>query len=195
MAVDIRIWPVPTEAFLVKDESLHDANAPFFTWLKEHGFEHGMADKGHYDICDWVYVNLTYKSFAYGMPGPEVITTSGNHAITLEDFYTIYGIFSKYEGLDALVFTKEEQERIDVAKKEMDVAFQEYIENLTYEDYFEEVSKIFFEMDGKSEKTEAFLKSQELTIKERFIGYVDPKGGYGWCNPAATARCLDLMFE
>ncbi|MBO4927463.1 MAG: hypothetical protein J5379_04345 [Clostridiales bacterium] len=195
MADDIRIRPMPDEAFLVKDESLHDGDAPFFTWLKEHGFEHGMADKGRYEICDWVYVNITHKTYAYGMPGCQVVTTLGNHAITIDDFYTIYGIFEKYDGLGALVFTKEEQEKLDKEAEEFKAKFDEYIRNLTYEEYRGEVEAVFFEMVGHDESTEAFVKENEEMIQDRFIGYTDPSGAYGWCNPASTARCLELMYD
>ena len=195
MAEDIRIWPVPNEALLVRDKSLRNIEAPFFTWLRENGFTHGMADRGHYDICDWVYVNITYKEYAYGMPGYEVVTTTGKHAITLEDFYTIYGIYTKYQGLDPLVFTKEEQNKVDRMKEDAKAAFKEYMGKLTYDDFFAEVAEHFYGMIGHEEETEAFLREEEETIKDRYIGYTDSSGEYGWCNPAATAYCLYLMYE
>ena len=98
---------VPAEAFLVKDKSLKDIDAPFYKWLNEHGFRHAWQ-KGHHG-CDWVFVNITHKLFAYGMPGYGIVRPIGDHAITLDEFYRIYGIYEKYEGLELMVFSKEEQ--------------------------------------------------------------------------------------
>ena len=47
-------------AFLIKDKSLKNSEASFFTWLRSKGFTYGWG-KGHYDVCDWVFVNITYK--------------------------------------------------------------------------------------------------------------------------------------
>lgn len=104
----IYINNVPAEAFLVRDKSLKDINAPFYKWLHDNGFRHAWH-KGHYDVCDWVFVNITHKLFAYGMPGVGIVKPIGNHAITLDDFYQIYGIYTKYEGLDLMCFSKEKQ--------------------------------------------------------------------------------------
>ncbi len=99
---------VPAEAFLIRDKSLKDINAPFYKWLREKGFKHAWH-KGHYDVCDWVFVNITQKLYAYGMPGVGITKPTGNHAITLDEFCQIYGIYAKYEGLELMAFAKEEQ--------------------------------------------------------------------------------------
>ncbi len=99
---------VPAEAFLVKDRSLKDIDAPFYQWLRENGFRHAWH-KGHYDVCDWVFVNITHKLFAYGMPGVGIVKPIGNHAITPDEFHRIYEIYAKYEGLPLMRFTKEDQ--------------------------------------------------------------------------------------
>lgn len=99
---------VPAEAFLVRDKSLKDIDAPFYKWLSKNGFRHAWH-KGHYDNCSWVFVNITHKLFAYGMPGIGIVKPIGKHAITLEEFYLIYGIYAKYEGLELMFFSKEEQ--------------------------------------------------------------------------------------
>ena len=92
---------VGAESFLIKDPSLHDINAPFYKWLQENGFKYAWY-KGHYDVCDWVYVNITHKLYADGMPGVSVVTPTGNHAITIEEFMLIWRIYEKYEGKDVL---------------------------------------------------------------------------------------------
>ena len=71
---------VSAEAFLVRDKSLKDFNAPFYQWLIENGFKHAWH-KGHYSVCDWVFVNITQKLYAYGMPGVCIVKPLGNHAI------------------------------------------------------------------------------------------------------------------
>ncbi len=105
---DITISKVAPEAFLVKDPSLKDMEAPFLCWLRETGFKLAWH-KGHYDVCDWVFVNITHKLFAYGMPGVEIVQAIGDHAITISEFFTIWNIYDKYEGLDLLAMNETEQ--------------------------------------------------------------------------------------
>lgn len=95
---------------LVKDKSLLDGwNSPIYKWLKDEGFI-SWGRKGVYSGVDWVFINLTSKMFAPGMPGISVTSVIGNHAITMDEFMTIYHIFKKYEGLDRLRMSKEDQE-------------------------------------------------------------------------------------
>ncbi len=106
MEEELIISRVDPEAFLVQDKSLKDIDAPFYVWLRDNGFKRAWY-KGHYDVCDWVFVNITHKIFAYGMPGIKVVAPIGNHAITVDEFYTVYNIYSKYAGLDPLVFSSD----------------------------------------------------------------------------------------
>lgn len=94
------ISKTPSEAFLVRDESLKDMNAPFYKWLRKNGYEHAWH-KGHYG-CEWVHVNITHKLYAYGMPGIGIVKPIGNHAITIDEFYAINDIYKKYEGRDLM---------------------------------------------------------------------------------------------
>jgi hypothetical protein len=98
----IIISRVKAESFLIKDPSLHDINAPFYKWLIENGFKYAWH-KGHYECCDWVYVNITHKLYADGMPGIPVVTPTGNHAITIDEFFTIWKIYEKYVDKEVLV--------------------------------------------------------------------------------------------
>ena len=98
----MRIGHGKTEAFLICDKSLQSNDAAFFKWLREEGFTFG-GYKGNFG-CPWVYVNLTRKQFAYGMPGVSLVQPIGNHAITIEEFQTIYSIFKKYERKELFVF-------------------------------------------------------------------------------------------
>ncbi|MBR4272815.1 MAG: hypothetical protein IKQ30_08255 [Bacteroidales bacterium] len=97
------------EAFLVQDDSLCDMDAPFYKWLDKNHFKHAWY-KGHYSSCDWVFINITNKLYAYGMPGIEIIKPIGNHAITIDEFMQIYNIYEKYKGLSTLEFEEDKKE-------------------------------------------------------------------------------------
>ena len=79
------ISKITKEAYLVKDKSLTDIDAPFYQWIKSIGFEHAWH-KGHYDVCDWAFISIEHKLFAYGMPGIEIVKPIGGHSITIDEF-------------------------------------------------------------------------------------------------------------
>ncbi len=93
------------EVFLVCDRSLGSIHAPFLAWLQSEGFRFS-GYHGNYG-CWWIYVNFTRKEYDYGMPGIALAKPLGNHAITIEEFHTIYSIYKKYEGKDLFVFNSE----------------------------------------------------------------------------------------
>ncbi len=101
----IKIYEGTTEAFLVCDNSFRRNDAPFYKWLAKEGFSFG-GRIGNYG-CPWIHINITRKQYTYGKPGCKVVTPIGNHAITLQEFMTIYDIYKKYEGKEVLVFHKE----------------------------------------------------------------------------------------
>lgn len=92
-----------TEAFLVYDRTLKSIHASFYSWLWNEGFT-DAGPHGNYG-CQWVYINITHKQYAYGMPGVALVQPIGNHAITIDEFVTIYHIYAKYQGRKPLVFT------------------------------------------------------------------------------------------
>lgn len=94
------------EAFLVCDKTLKDKNAPFFKWLEDEGFSYGMLGHGHFPNVCWIYINLTSKLYIFGIPGIPLVNSVCNHAITIDEFKTIYEIYKKYEGKDIFVFHK-----------------------------------------------------------------------------------------
>ncbi len=106
------------DAFLVCNMAFNDymTESPFVKWLRSEGFVYGWH-KGNYGICPWMFINITRKLFAYGMPGYKIVDPIGNHAITVEEFKTIYEIYKKYEGKDLFVFHKE---RFDYDAKDED---------------------------------------------------------------------------
>lgn len=98
----LKIFQGKTEAFLICDKSFEDNYAPFLVWLRGEGFKLGHSH-GNYGCC-WIHVNITRKQYAYGMPGVALVKPIGNHAITIEEFYTIYNIFKKYVGKNLFSF-------------------------------------------------------------------------------------------
>lgn len=93
--------------FLVKDASLRDGfRSPIYTWLKNDGFT-TWGRKGTYNT-DWIYINILSKIYAPGVPGVGITKVVGGHAITLDEFMTIYSIYKKYEGLSVLKMSIEE---------------------------------------------------------------------------------------
>lgn len=86
-----------SSCFLVIDhEGKKLWDSPFMKWLTEHNFT-SWGCKGHFG-CTWVYVNMNSRLFAPGMPGIPITSAIGNHAVTIEEFMTIYQIFDKYNG-------------------------------------------------------------------------------------------------
>lgn len=78
-------------------------------FLEKEGF---VGEKGAYSIegIDWLYVNIYSKVFKKGRRGIAFTPVVGDHAITFDEFVTIYNIYKKYEGFSVLKMTKEEQE-------------------------------------------------------------------------------------
>lgn len=77
--------------FLIEDNVDNIVN-----FLKINGFK-SWLNHGYYDGCDWVYVDLTTKIFAYGIPGIKICDVVFNHSITLDEFQTVYQIYNNYE--------------------------------------------------------------------------------------------------
>lgn len=91
------------EAFLICNMEFESLDSPFVKWLRSEGFHYGHAH-GNYGNCPWMYVNITTKLYGYGMPFVSYVRAVGNHAITIEEFKTIYAIYKKYEGRDLYDF-------------------------------------------------------------------------------------------
>lgn len=96
-----------TAAILVKDKSLGGSSrTEFLDFLNKEGFMAWKRSKGHFGTVDWIFINLNAKIYANGVPGIELAKPFGNHAITIEEFKSIYQIYKKYEGLSVLSFEK-----------------------------------------------------------------------------------------
>lgn len=155
---------------LVKDKSLLDGwNSPIYKWLKDEGFI-SWGRKGVYSGVDWVFINLTSKMFAPGMPGVSVTSVIGNHAITMDEFMTIYHIFKKYEGLERLRMSKEDQE--EWHEKQAVYAEQNriYWLDMTFDRYCAEVKDILIKTYTGIPKEEVpkYLDEEIRSLKDMF---------------------------
>lgn len=97
-----------TVYFLVSDESIKNLgdgkDCEFFNWLKSEGFNSAEISKGFWSGVSWIYININKKQYVAGMPGIKVVEPIGNHAITINEFKTVFEIYKKYNGKSPLVF-------------------------------------------------------------------------------------------
>nr|MBQ4455597.1 hypothetical protein [Clostridia bacterium] len=86
--------------FLVSGEDLGQQDSKFISFLRDEGF------KGKYGFwdCPWIWVNIETKVYGRGRPGVKYCNAIGDHAITIDEFMTMYNIYKKYLGLPALQF-------------------------------------------------------------------------------------------
>ncbi len=89
--------------FLVSGADLGKQESEFISFLRSEGFQ---CKYGFWD-CPWVWVNIETKVYGRGRPGVAYAGVIGGHAITIDEFMTIYDIYKKYSGLDVLKFPKE----------------------------------------------------------------------------------------
>ena len=108
---------------LVKEPGLGDGNHPFWNWLLDEGV-HLWHNHGNYG-CDWVFINLNSMICAPGMPGIKVVSAIREHAITSDEFRTIWGIFMKYEGLPVLKMPEKTEAKLLLADQDGTVTVDE----------------------------------------------------------------------
>ena len=69
------------------------------SFIKPYLVSKGFKPFGHgYCGCDWMWVILDKKKFAYGMPGIKMAETMYDHAVTVEEYNTILKLYE--EGVD-----------------------------------------------------------------------------------------------
>lgn len=148
---------------VVTEKGLGKKEHPFWIWLQEEGF-HSWLHHGNYGM-DWIFINLNSMIYAPGMPGIRIVGPIREHAITVEEFKTIWEIYMRYEGLSVLEMpedivialtqdkdgkltehkmTVEEAEQLLKSGKEpitrdnaKDKLVQEWLENPSWREYFE----------------------------------------------------------
>ena len=107
---------------LVKEKGLGKKEHPFWNWLKEEGF-HDLGLYGDYGM-DWIYINLNSMVYAPGIPGVKLVMSIRGHAITTEEFKTIWGIYKQYEGLS--VFEMSKKDAVIMLAQDQNGEFKEY---------------------------------------------------------------------
>ena len=141
--------------FLIKDESLKQGwQSHIYDWLKAEGFI-TWGRKGTFNT-DWLYINICSKVYAPGVPGVGVTTVVGDHAITFEEFQTIYNIYKKYEGYSTLKMNEQEQKefeeycaRCETDKPKWEAWEKEFYQppgQMTLEEYKQKVRKCLIDM-------------------------------------------------
>ena len=90
---------------MVYEQGIGNSQHPFWTWLREEGF-HSWGVHGNYGM-NWVFINLNSMEYAPGMPGIRLASPIREHAITMEEFKTIWQIYRKYDGLGPLVMPEQ----------------------------------------------------------------------------------------
>lgn len=75
----------------------------FTTWLLSEGFKRHEVYQGSPIFASGVWVNLNNKLFAIKQ-GIRCFEEIGHHAITIDEFKTIYEIYKKYNGKAPFVF-------------------------------------------------------------------------------------------
>ena len=103
---------------LVYESGIGDSRHPFWAWLLEEGF-HLWLNHGNYGM-NWIFINLNSMICAPGMPGIKVTSSIREHAVTVDEFKTIWQIFTKYEGLGPLVMPEEEPAGVKLIMSDKD---------------------------------------------------------------------------
>jgi len=94
--------------FFIYDKKLeHKDDDPFILWLKSEGFKAEYF--GHGNANHAIYVNINTRVYTWAMAGVALSPIVGNHAIHIDEFIQIYGIFKKYSGFRLSLYTEEEQ--------------------------------------------------------------------------------------
>lgn len=162
--------------FLIKDESLKQGwQSHIYDWLKAEGFI-TWGRKGTFNT-DWLYINIYSKVYAPGVPGVGVTTVVGDHAITFEEFQTIYNIYKKYEGFSTLKMNEQEQKefveycvRCETDKPKWEAWEKEFYQppgQMTLEEYKQKVRKCLLDMQNCTpERADELMADYEEEIKE-----------------------------
>ena len=94
-----------TGYFLVYDENFHKCalhENTFIEWLESEGFKwHNV----YHSSGTGIWLNINNKIIACGKPGIRCFVEIGHHAITIDEFKTIYEIYKKYKGKAPFVFS------------------------------------------------------------------------------------------
>lgn len=112
-----------SSCFLIKDKSLLEGeSSKVYEWLEKEGF----MEVGHKTVfnSDLIHINIWSKIYASANPGVVLTKVVGNHAITFDEFCTVYNIYKKYHKFNITKMNREEQyEYIKLSQKYKKEAF------------------------------------------------------------------------
>ncbi len=96
-----------TASVVVYEQGIGEQNHPFWAWLRDEGF-HSWGQHRNFGT-NWVFVNLNSMEYTPGMPGLRLASPIREHAITIDEFKTIWKIYKKYDGMGALAMPAKEK--------------------------------------------------------------------------------------
>lgn len=96
-----------TATVLVLEPGIRDYGHPMWEWLRSEGFTLLCGGGG----TDWVYINLNSMIYMPGKYGIKLASPIREHAITLDEFRTIWNIYRRYEDLEALAMPDDSDDR------------------------------------------------------------------------------------
>ena len=86
-----------TACIVVRAQGLDQPDHEFWQWLHDEGFT-AWQNHGHFDGCDWVFINLNSMVYAPGMPGVKItVPIRELDGISIEEFKTIWQILKYRE--------------------------------------------------------------------------------------------------
>lgn len=159
-----------TSCILVKDKGLLKMEkSSLYRWLRKEKFI-SWGKNGWHSGVDWMYINLSSKVYAPGIPGSCASSVIGNHAVSADEFKLIYNIFKKYEGLDVLRMSQLEQNEWYEKQKEYESENNLYWSKMCFEHYLEEVKNEILNEYTSIPKEEVceYIKEQSEYIKSMF---------------------------
>lgn len=185
---------VLVNTILVKDNSVDSImDSEVYVFLKEHGFT--RADGFHplgveqFPPCNWIYVSLSEKLYVQGLPGIAVTSVLGNHAITVDEFLSIYNLFEKYKGLSILDMSKAEFDLREMKWKEAQERREDFFGKTSFDDYLALCKKEVYNIVGEKEPekyVDAFMKYEAKWFEDMF-GYKK--------YPESLAYAINMMYE
>ncbi len=146
MAGDRKLTEGAATFYIYDNDLFHRDDDPFILWLKSEGFK--LEPFGHGNAEHALYVNINSKVYTWGMAGVGLSPIVGNHAIHIDEFKEIYGIFKKYSGFIGCIYTEEEQKKYDefqrmkpIYEERAEKEKKEYFDrNPSYEEWLNDVA-------------------------------------------------------
>ena len=135
----------------------------FWNWLVDKGFSGCKAVPPSYrNRCDSYRVDIEHKTFTLTIAASIDSIVYGNHAVTVEEFKTIFGIFDKYRGLELKTFNTETQKQQNAADDAKAAALLAPKTIPSFEEYWKRLRKCV----ADKYRTEADYEKYMQTIPE-----------------------------